>query len=144
MPPLPGLKRDLLQHPSWPLREQIAYWEARAWMSTRKRKAWLIFDDDFVDYALGHAPGESDGLPALSVVGGVIHLSYTQNLAADDVELAAQWSGDLVNWHSLDTDFSLTALTSIAGGRQTAEFVSLPTTFSSNSQLFIRLTAVEK
>jgi RNA polymerase sigma-70 factor (ECF subfamily) len=25
---------------------KVAYWEARAWMSTRKRKAWLVFDDE--------------------------------------------------------------------------------------------------
>lgn len=25
---------------------KVAYWEARAWLSTRKRKAWLVFDDE--------------------------------------------------------------------------------------------------
>lgn len=29
---------------AWALR--VAYWEARAWLSSRKRKSWLIFDDE--------------------------------------------------------------------------------------------------
>jgi RNA polymerase sigma-70 factor, ECF subfamily len=29
---------------AWALK--VAYWEARAWLSTRKRKSWLVFDDE--------------------------------------------------------------------------------------------------
>ena len=32
---------------AWAL--SIAYWEARAWMTTRKRKGWLIYNEDLVD-----------------------------------------------------------------------------------------------
>lgn len=28
---------------------KVAYWEARAWMTSRKREAWLLFDGELVD-----------------------------------------------------------------------------------------------
>lgn len=35
----------------------IAYWEARAWMTSCKRKAWLIFDDELAQAALDRFVG---------------------------------------------------------------------------------------
>ena len=45
---------------SWAL--SIAYWEARAWMSARKRKGWLIFDEDLVQ-AVTNRFTEQEELP---------------------------------------------------------------------------------
>ena len=49
----------------------VAYWEARAWMTQRKRKSWLIFDEDLVEkittrtLELSGESQESDHLDAL-------------------------------------------------------------------------------
>jgi RNA polymerase sigma-70 factor, ECF subfamily len=36
---------------SWSL--AVAYWEARAWMTERKRGSWLVFDDDLAGAIIG-------------------------------------------------------------------------------------------
>lgn len=38
----------------------IAYWEARAWMTTSNRKAWLLFDTDLAQGVLDRFIAESD------------------------------------------------------------------------------------
>lgn len=37
---------------AWAL--SVAYWEARGWMTSRKRKGWLIFDDQLVQRITEH------------------------------------------------------------------------------------------
>lgn len=44
---------------AWAL--SIAYWEARAWMSKRKQKAWLFFDEELVKSITEHFVTESGG-----------------------------------------------------------------------------------
>lgn len=89
--------------------------------------------DELIDYATG---GGSNPV-RLSVDGGVSTLSYTQNLAADDVSVRAQWSSDLMTWHELDGQFFASPPLSLPGGRQQLQFTSE----SAVRQLFVRLVA---
>ena len=96
--------------------------------------------DDLLDYALGHTPGENDGLPTLSLANGIVTLAYTQNLVADDITLTPEWSTDLLNWHPLGDSFDLFSFASI-GARKTVVYLSNPEVFRAGERLFIRLTA---
>ncbi len=95
--------------------------------------------DDLLDYALGHGPGDTGGLPAVSFAGALLSVSYTQNLAADDASLAASWSTDLVTWSPLGDSFDLAALDPAGPGRQTVTFVSDPSRFVPGPRFFVRL-----
>ncbi|NIP95768.1 MAG: hypothetical protein GWO24_20945, partial [Akkermansiaceae bacterium] len=95
--------------------------------------------DDLLDYALGHGPGETDGLPVLSVADGTVTFSYTENLAADDVRLSVEWSTDLLDWQPLGSEFDLVSLTPGEGGRRTVTYASNPGLFTTGEHFFIRL-----
>lgn len=98
--------------------------------------------DDLLDYALGHAPGESGGLPLITLDNGILTISYTQNLAADDVVVFPEWSTDLVEWSPLGDNFGLVSLTPQAEGRRTVVQTSIPEVFPLGSRLFVRLNVV--
>lgn len=98
--------------------------------------------DDLLDYALGHRPGRSDGLPKISFPEDNLTVTYQRNLAADDIQLVPEWSRDLVTWQPLNSFFVQRAPTTTEG-RQTLTFNALPT-FSSGGELFIRLRAEQR
>ncbi len=98
--------------------------------------------DDLLDYALGHPPGAHDGLPAITLAGDRLTLSYTRNLAAEDVALDALWSDDLITWQSLGDSFELTSVSQDANGRQTLQFTWPPGSPTPGNRLFVRLTAI--
>jgi hypothetical protein len=97
--------------------------------------------DDLLDYAIGHSPGDNVGLPVLALHNGIVTLTYTQNLAADDVLLTAECSTDLTNWQALGDKFELAALTLNGGGRRTVVYTSIPANFDPGDWLFVRLRA---
>ena len=97
--------------------------------------------DDLLDYALGHAPGATDGLPAIALDNGILTLSYTENLSADDVTLIPRWSADLLNWQPFGDEFDLVSLTALPDGRRTVLYASNPTTLPLGDRLFFRLDA---
>jgi hypothetical protein len=97
--------------------------------------------DDLIDYALGNAPGTNDGFSVTAFPDGAVTIAYTENLAADDVPLRAEWSGDLLAWQPLGDDFALLSLTPHPGGRQTVVYGSDPATFPLGGRLFFRLRA---
>jgi hypothetical protein len=96
--------------------------------------------DDLLDYAFGHSPGQNDGVPVLVLAGGTVTITYTQNLAADDLTLTPEWSTDLLNWQPLGDNFDLFSQ-SVAGGRKTVVLISNPQLFPPSERLFFRLTA---
>jgi hypothetical protein len=95
--------------------------------------------DDLIDYALGHAPGAHDGIPVPTLENGILVLSYTRNLAADDFSVIPQWSTNLLDWQSVSESFALLSQTPIPGGRQTVVYASDPATFPLGNRIFIRL-----
>ena len=99
--------------------------------------------DDLLDYALGHSPGARDGLPSPTLIeGGAFTVSYTGNLAADDVRLVPQWSTDVLTWHELGTEGGLVLSSRIAieGGRQRVSIARQPT---APPQMYFRLRAMQ-
>ncbi len=50
---------------SWAL--AVAYWEARAWMTERKRGNWLVIDDDLAQSLIGQFVEEPKSLPNADV-----------------------------------------------------------------------------
>ena len=50
---------------SWAL--AVAYWEARAWMSQRKRGDWLVVDDSLAQKLIQHIEGQPEQAPNASV-----------------------------------------------------------------------------
>jgi hypothetical protein len=96
---------------------------------------------DLLDYALGHQAGARDGLPSL-VEGAVFAVSYTENLAADDVSLVPEWSTDLLIWHGIEPEgiLVLSSLTAIEDGRQRVSFVTQPAV---PAQWYFRLRAIQ-
>lgn len=60
------------------------------------------FDADglanFLEYALGTDPKKHTAVPSAVLEGGILSLTHTLNLAATDITLRAEWSGDLVTW----------------------------------------------
>lgn len=60
------------------------------------------FDADglanLLEYALGTDPKKHTAVPSAVLENGVLTLTHTLNLSATDITLAAEWSGDLVNW----------------------------------------------
>lgn len=51
---------------SWAL--SVAYWEARAWMTKRKRDSWLIFDDELAHMIMEHFATKPEQAPNANVV----------------------------------------------------------------------------
>ncbi len=100
--------------------------------------------DDLLDYVIGHSPGDIVGLPVLALDNGIVTLTYTQNLAADDVLLTAECSTDLTNWQPLGDKFELAALTLNGGGRRTVVYTSSPANFVPGDSLFVRLRATQR
>lgn len=60
------------------------------------------FDADglanLLEYALGTDPKKHTAVPSAVLENDVFTLTHTLNLSATDIILAAEWSGDLVNW----------------------------------------------
>lgn len=50
---------------SWAL--AVAYWEARAWMTERKRENWLLIDEDLVESIIENLVAEPKGPPNADV-----------------------------------------------------------------------------
>ena len=98
--------------------------------------------DDLLDHAIGHAPGERDGLPLLTLNGNTLSISYQVNFAADDTQLEAFWSEDLENWLPLGGDFELLSATPDGIGNQTLIYQSLPANIMIGDRGFVRLRAV--
>lgn len=95
--------------------------------------------DDLLDYAVGHVPGATDGLPSVSVQDGVVHVTYRENLAADDISFTPEWSTDLQTWLPLAEPFNRSALTPV-GTRRTVEYSSDAPLLPAGGRLFIRLS----
>lgn len=98
--------------------------------------------DDLLDHAIGHSPGETGGLPIITISGGTLTVSYRENLAADDTQLTAFWSDDLLSWRPLSEDFELLSSLTGASGLRTLTFQSLPANLPIGTKGFVRLRAL--
>lgn len=98
--------------------------------------------DDLLDHAIGHAPGENDGMPVFTLSGNTVLISFQENLSADDTQLEAFWSEDLESWQALTSAFELLSVTPDGQGKQRVVYRSLATDLPPGDRGFVRLRAI--